>query len=190
MTNIDCGARTTWPGRAVGPRAPVPTGAQNFWVREFGLLPSAGLVVDPSVLSPFSLAGLGLTRLDRWRTPARPLPVVSRLAVDITNPHALSITYREHSDDAETPLAQEFFADEHPAGWVSALAEQDHILLTVSYCAALVASDTPAAVVRSLDGAWAGIIACGANCVDRSGTSPSAICARHRLPDRTDSKQQ
>lgn len=177
---MKCGrdVRRTRPG-AQRETAALRAGARALRVRDVGPLPFAGVVVDPSVLNPFSPGGLGLTRLDLRRTSVRPPPVVSRLAVDISDPHRLSITYREHIDDAETPLVHAFFADKHPAFWIAALAEQQHLLLTVSDCASLVGSPTAAGVAHAFDGAWAAIIACGADCVSRVSAPLSATCARH-----------
>lgn len=175
--------RRAWRTGAVPARPHADNGTQALWIGEFGLQPSAGVIVSPSVLKPFSLAGLGLTRLTRRRTPAQPLPVVSRLAIDITDPYALSITYLEHTDDAETPLAHVQFADEHPAAWIAALTRQQHILLTVSDRGPLLSSSAAATAAHAFGGTWAGIIACNADCVRRSSASPSAACARHRLTD-------
>ncbi|WP_207843629.1 hypothetical protein [Williamsia soli] len=180
----DRDAFRAWPAGAGPERSPIHTGAQGLWIREFGLRPSAGVNVDPSVLRPFSLAGLGLTRLGRRRTPTRPLPVASRLAIDITDPHALSITYLEHTDDAETPLAHAQFADEHPVAWIAAVTRQQHILLTVSDHGPALDSPGPVTAIHALGGAWAGIIACNADCVRRSSGSAAADCARHRLTDK------
>ncbi|MBA4026428.1 MAG: hypothetical protein C0482_29145 [Gordonia sp.] len=109
--------------------------------------------------------------------------MVSRLAIDITDLNALSLTYREHTDDVETPLAHAWFADEHPAAWITALTSQQHILLTVPDHGPPFGSVTPATATHALDGAWAGIIACSAECVRRSSATPVA-CTRHRLTDK------
>lgn len=172
------------PEGAVSARPAIRTGAQDLWVRQLGLRPSAGVNLDPAVLRPFSLAALGLTRLDRRHTQALPLPVVSRLAIDMTGPHALAITYLEHPDDAETPLVHTQFADEHPADWITALTRQQHLLLTVSAYGPPLNSATAATAARALGDAWAGIIACSPDCAHRSDVSRPPVCVRHRLTDR------
>ena len=87
---------------------------------------------DPSVLEPFSLPGLGLIGPRRGRTSTEPPPTLSRLAVHILDPHTVSITYREHIDDAETPVAQHRLPNPPPTVWIAALDRQHHVRLTVT----------------------------------------------------------
>lgn len=171
----------TWHGHGAGTRQHRHSAEQGVWIRDLELLPVAGLIVDPSALSPFHLPGLGLTRPRRDRTVAAPSPLLSRLALDISDPYALSLNYREHIDDVETPLAQVIFDEEHPAVWTAALARQRYVLLTVIDRAPLLPTATPQARTRALTSAWRGIIACGTDCVTQPRPPRSASCSRHHL---------
>lgn len=168
-----------WHGPPGVTQPPARAGIDGLWIRESGLLPFPGLVVDHSVFMPFGVAGLGLRQVRRWRDLDGPLPTVSHLALDLSNQRAATISYLVHADDAELPLARGVFSDSHPVAWSAALAGGNQVLLTVAHCSRVLAARTPQEAARALDDAWTGIIGCGDDCVRRSVTSPTALCERH-----------
>lgn len=184
MVEPDRDGRPAWRLRSMAARLPSHDEASTLWIRDCERLPAAGVIVSPSVLSPFSLNGLGLVRVNAWGARATP-PVLSRLAIDLTDPYAVSITYRERTDDAEAPLARGVFAAEHSRDWIEALAGQQHVLLSVSDDYAFEhAARASAGATRAPHGGWVGLIACGEDCVGRSQKPLWIPCSRHhRLPD-------
>lgn len=142
-------------------------------------VPSAALVVDHHMITPFGPAGLGLVHVDRWSEYAAPLPTVSELALDLSAESAIELTYLVYSGDREAPLALWGFPDTHPAAWLSALAG-DHALLVVGDSAVISKAQTPAATTRALTDVWAGIIGCSDTCVVRAA-APHKACRRHSL---------
>lgn len=138
--------------------------------------------MDHSVLAPFSLTGLGLVRAKQRRERNTPLPTLFGVALDLTDPHAVTITYRVHVDDVDLPLAHGVFTDQHPPGWIAALASQDHVLLTVADCAALATASTPEAISHALDNSWTALISCTEDCVGRSTPTHPLPCHRHSYP--------
>lgn len=169
----------TWPGPPGVTEPCARAGVDCVWIREFGLLPSPGLVIDYSVVKPFSLAGLGMLHVRRWRDLSSPLPTLSHLALDLTDPRVATINYLVHADDVELPLARALFTDDHPAAWSTALAGCHHALLTVGHCAQILAARTPSAALRALDDSWTGIIKCDNDCVGQADNSPLVACDRH-----------
>ncbi|MEU3475836.1 hypothetical protein [Rhodococcus sp. NPDC006774] len=176
--NSRSGVDLLWPGLHGVTQRPGVVGAGGVWIRDVGVLPSPGLIVDFSAITPFSLAGLGLARVRR-RGRKAPVPVLSHLALDLSNRRAVSIMYQVHPGDVETPLARGMFPDEHPATWTTALTDTHHVLLTVAHCAPLLDARTPQAAIGALDDAWTGLIGCDEECVTRSKLFPAIACTRH-----------
>ena len=176
--NSRSGVGLLWSGAHGVTQRPGVVGAGGVWIRDVGVLPSPGLIVDFSAMTPFSLAGLGLVRM--WRRGRKtPVPLLGHLALDLSNRRSVSIMYQVHPGDVETPLARGVFPDEHPAAWTSALTDTHHVLLTVAHCAPLLDARTPQAALGALDDAWTGLIGCGEECVTRSKLSPAIACTRH-----------
>lgn len=165
------------PPGGVGPY--VRAGVDGLWIRQHGLLPTPGLIIDHAVIRPFNLAGLGLIPVRQRPTLTAPVPTLSHLAIDLTEPRAATMTYRIHPDDAETPLAHGLFVDDHPTAWSTALANHTQVLLTVTHCAPILAARTPDATIGALDNAWTAIIACNNACVGRSHPTLTSPCNRH-----------
>lgn len=143
-------------------------------------VPSAALVVDHRVLTPFGPAGLGLAHVGRWSEHTTPLPTVSHLALDLFHQFSIALTYLVHPDDYEAPLLHWEFVDAHSAPWLSARATGKHALLVVGDSAAISQTWTPETAGRALSNVWAGIIGCSDTCVVRAA-APHAPCARHSL---------
>jgi hypothetical protein len=139
-------------------RSQFPKDTESLWIRELGLLPSAGLIIDHSVAAHLDLAGLGLVQLGERADPNEPLPQLGHLAADISDPYAISINCDAHETDIGRPIMQAGFIDPHPDAWLSQLVAQQHVLLTVSDCAQVLAARTPSAAAAAFTDTWMGII--------------------------------
>ena len=139
-------------------RAHTPPDTHGMWIRDAGLLPSAGVIVDFSAADHLDLAGLGLVQLNQRADPSAPLPELHHLAADISDPYAVSINGDAHATDHGRQIMHAVFGDRHRGEWLTAIGNQHHAMLTVGDCARILAASTSAEVAAALEDAWVAII--------------------------------
>ena len=139
-------------------RAHTPPDTHGMWIRDVGLLPSAGVIVDFSAADHLDLVGLGLVQLNQRADPSAPLPELHHLAADISDPYAVSINGDAHATDHGRQIMHAVFGDRHRAQWLTAIGNQHHLMLTVGDCARILAAATPAEAAAAFEDAWVAII--------------------------------